>query len=214
MPVKVPDPPAEGPYPVATVCANVQAWAAQATNVDAIYDYKNKLAAIDTYLQRTSTEGRREVAIAMRTLEVRIGQLLPMEQGKRADLLPNRGEEVSISSQEKAQFRTMAAHPEVVQDVIDQSTDEHPASRRAVLQTIRGEVRAMPDGYRRSPQSSNDTRLGKCADGIASMVVTMEILAWETEDSILRDRLVRDLGNARAAISKSIKSLKEHGEQG
>jgi Fe-S-cluster formation regulator IscX/YfhJ len=71
----------------------------------------------------------------MRRLEARIGELLPREQGQRSDLLPNHGEEV-LNDRQKAEFRQMAAHPEIVEQVIAESTDDAPASRRKVMEAI------------------------------------------------------------------------------
>jgi hypothetical protein len=67
----------------------------------------------------------------MRRLEVRIGELLgDPRPGERTDLsFASDG----LTPNERHYFRTMAAHADVVEDVIAESTDEEPASRRRVL---------------------------------------------------------------------------------
>lgn len=120
-------------------CAAVEAWAEQCESVPELRDASNKLAAIDEYLSRTSTEGRARVAGAMRRLEVRIGTLLgPAHHGgdRRSDQV-HRDELDPLTKAHRHDFRQMAEHPEVVEDVIASSTDEHPASRRQVQEAIR-----------------------------------------------------------------------------
>lgn len=66
-------------------CMAIETWAAQCDSIPELKDWKNKLAAVDEYLARTSTEGRARVAATMRRLEVRIGELLgPPEEVKTA----------------------------------------------------------------------------------------------------------------------------------
>jgi hypothetical protein len=89
----IPEPPATNVFPaLRAVCVEVCAWANSTDDVDAINEAKHKLAAIDTYLELTSTSGRLEVAGAMRRLEVRIGALLgpPPKHG------PGRGLKTSV----------------------------------------------------------------------------------------------------------------------
>jgi hypothetical protein len=70
----------------------------------------------------------------MRRLEVRIGQLLgPASRGgdRKSDQV-NR-DELDLSPQERNSFRKMAEHPEIVDAVIAESSDDEPPSRRKVL---------------------------------------------------------------------------------
>lgn len=103
-------------------------------SVPELRDASNKLAAIDEHLSRTSTVGRNRVAAAMHRLEVRCGQLLPppAPPGRPAANAP-RAESSGLHPQREAEFRHMAAHPEIVEEVIAESTDEAPASRRKVI---------------------------------------------------------------------------------
>jgi hypothetical protein len=123
-------------------CAAIEAWAEACESVPELRDASNKLAAIDTYLERTSIEGRARTAAAMRRLEVRIGQLLgPAEKGRPSN--GNVPREQRLPGNRRHDFRQMAEHEDVVEEVIADSTDENPASRRKVTEAIRR--RRQPD---------------------------------------------------------------------
>jgi len=71
----------------------------------------------------------------MRRLEVRIGELLgPPEHGGRREA--GQVGHDQLDARERHDFRTMAAHADVVEDVIADSDDDHPATRRQVLDAI------------------------------------------------------------------------------
>lgn len=140
-------------------CLRVETWAESATSIPELRDAGNKLAAISEYLELTSTEGRARVAAAQRRIEVRIGQLLPSEQGRRTDReLPHRDEEVPLSPQQKADFRRMASDPDEVEAQIAASTDDAPASRRKVTEAIKN--KNAPATPRRSPLPEQADRAG------------------------------------------------------
>lgn len=152
----IPEPP-QAALDVFGQCQAIEAWAETVDDIGALRDTAAKLEAIDTYLSRTSTEGRAAVAATMRRLEVRIGELSPRRQGERTDLTSCEPQEV-LRPDERSRFRTMAEHRDVVEDVIANSTDERPATRNAVLQAIdikrarkehreqnRAELRALMD---------------------------------------------------------------------
>lgn len=88
----------------------------------------------------------------MRRLEVRIGQLLgPTSNGKRHDLEPSLAKEGSLNKNQRREFRQMAEHPEVIEEVIAESTDDKPASRRTVMQRRDGDCeRLQPSTVSRS----------------------------------------------------------------
>jgi hypothetical protein len=128
-------------------CAAVEAWAEQCESIPELRDATNRLAAIDEYLTRTSTEGRGRVAAAMRRLEVRIGQLLgpsPGPGGVNDHNREDRNRDVDLHSSTKSDFRAMAANEGLVEDVIAQSTDERPASRRSVTDRIKAAAKSNP----------------------------------------------------------------------
>jgi hypothetical protein len=120
-------------------CAAVEAWAEQCDSVPELRDASNKLAAIDEYLTRTSTEGRARVAAAMRRLEVRIGSVLgPAQHGGDRS-----GEQVvhdQLDPRQRHDFRRMAQNRDLVEDEIATSTDDQPASRRRVTDAIRNHL--------------------------------------------------------------------------
>lgn len=126
-------------------CSAVERWASDCQSIPELQDASNRLAAIDEYLARTSTEGRSRVAAAIRRLEVRIGQLLgpPMtrQEAGAARGVPREGH---LNKNQRRDFRQMAEHPEVVEDVIKESTDEKPASRRSVMQRLQDAAKKHP----------------------------------------------------------------------
>lgn len=133
-------------------CAAIEAWAEQCESVPELRDAGNKLAAIDEYLTRTSTEGRSRVAAAMRRIEVRIGDLLGPAVNPAGKSIPH---EESIPPNRRHEFRQMAAHPEIVEDEIARSTDEAPASRRKVIGAIKQQTKPQ-----RSPLADTAERAG------------------------------------------------------
>ena len=142
-------------------CARVEAWAEQSDSVPELRDAMNKLSAISEYLTLTSTEGVARVEAAKRRLEVRIGQVLgPPQQGRRVDLEPlPRAEEVPVPPTQRHEFRQMAAHPDVVEQVIAESTDDNPPSRRQVTEAIKAEKPPAPKP-RRTPLPEQAERAG------------------------------------------------------
>ena len=132
-------PTSPSPAQVESTCEKVETWAQKCDDIPTIKETADKLAAIDEYLARTSTAGRARVAAAQRRLEVRIGQLLPKRQGRRTDQLPNHGKEVDdgLDGRQRAEFRAMADDADTVEEVINGSTDDEPASRRKVVNGIK-----------------------------------------------------------------------------
>jgi hypothetical protein len=116
-------------------CLAVELWAEQTDDVAAIKDAGNKLAAIDEYLARTTSEGRGRIAAAQRRLEVRIGKLIgPASTGR-----PSAETSVAteLSKDERHAFRKLAEHEDKVEQALAESTDKRPASRRSVLNRIK-----------------------------------------------------------------------------
>lgn len=116
-------------------CAAVEAWAERCDSIPELRDASNRLAAIREYVERTSMEGRARVEAAMRRLEVRIGALLgPAKPGPRQSSIAT---EDSLSPDQRHEFRKMAEHPGVVDEVIADSDDASPPSRRKVMERVR-----------------------------------------------------------------------------
>lgn len=120
---------------VAEQCDMVERWAETCESIAELRDASNKLAAIDEYLHRTNIEGRGRLAATLRRLEVRIGALLGTSPG-RGRPTEKLHHDVNFSHQQRNQFRDMAEHSDIVEALAEQSTDEHPLSRRRVLQAI------------------------------------------------------------------------------
>lgn len=122
-------------------CAAIETWAEECGSVPELQDATHKLAAIDEYLLRTSSEGRGRVAAAMRRLEVRIGHLVgPPQTGRRTDLEPvERDRQVGwdLPKDRRSQFRQMAQHADVVEEEIARSTDDNPVTHRGVMRAVR-----------------------------------------------------------------------------
>lgn len=134
----LPSPQALSPADLADYGAQVVAWAEQIDDVAAVRDMSNKWAAITEYVRRTSREGIAEAEAALRRLEVRVGALLgpPPGPGRPAvngSTIPN----TDVERHAANDFRTLAEHPEIVEQVIAESSDSEPPSRRKVLQAIR-----------------------------------------------------------------------------
>lgn len=144
-------------------CTSIERWAQATDSIPEIRDATNRLAAIDEYLARTSTEGRSRVAAAMRRLEVRIGELLPAQQGQRTDLFPDKKKSHGIATTQRHEFRQMAAHPEAVEEAIAASDDEHPASRSKVMQAIKQPTPAKRDRTREAVDA-RDREIVRLAD--------------------------------------------------
>lgn len=118
-------------------CSAIEAWAETCESVADLHAAAAKLSAVDAYLTRTSIEGRGLVARSMRRLEFRIGNLLGPAEPVAG---PGRGKPSTttdgLSRDQRSDFRQMAEHPDVVEDVIAGSTDDAPASRRKVMAAI------------------------------------------------------------------------------
>lgn len=131
--ITVPDPQSLRPQELIDQCSAIEIWAAECDFVLALRKISSVLAAYDEYLAHTSTKGRARVAAARRRLEMRIGELLGAAVvGSHSSATQG----AALSADERRDFRQMAAHLEVVEKVIAESDDEHPASRRAVLRAV------------------------------------------------------------------------------
>lgn len=157
---------------VADQCRTIEVWAERCDSIDALRDADAKLAAIAEYVKRTDVQGRAKVVAARRRLEIRIGQLLgAREQGKRSDL-SLASEKSDLTPNERSQFRKLADHPDIVDAVIDDSTDATPASRRRVLDEI-GKAKHTPEpvDIREARERAEDDK--RAAARIVAAVATL-----------------------------------------
>lgn len=117
-------------------CEQIERWSETCESVAELRDVSNKLAAIDEYLHRTSNEGRGRVAATLRRLEVRIGRLLGKSPGAGRPSGGNLVHGQDFNDRQRHDFREMAEHADLVEQLAEQSTDDQPLSRRKVLQAI------------------------------------------------------------------------------
>ena len=114
----------------------VERWAASCDSVAELREASNRLAAVDEYLNRTSIEGRGRLAVALRRLEVRIGEVLGKAPSAGRPSGGNLVHGQDLSDRQRHDFRNMAEHADLVEALTEQSTDASPLSRRQVLQAI------------------------------------------------------------------------------
>jgi hypothetical protein len=159
-------------------CDSIERWAAECDSVPQLRDAGHKLAAIDEYLSRTTTEARARVAVAMRHLEARIGDLLgPAEHG--GDRRESKSTVTDLSKDQRSDFRLMAKHPDIVEEVIANSTDEEPASRRKVIEAIKTKT------AKQEPKAEKPRR--------APLPDSAQKAAWDYRKSVERlERIVED----------------------
>lgn len=140
----VPQPQAIGVVDLPSLCEQANAWVAHAEDVAEIRDNLNKFAAIDRYMELTGADQRKPVQATMRRFEARIGDLLGEAEMGSNQHSGGFDHDQTLSPKQRHEFRQMAAHRDVVEDVIDQSTDAAPASRRKVVDAIRQRTQRRP----------------------------------------------------------------------
>lgn len=202
-------------------CDAIDRWAGETDDVDALQAARAGLSAIDEYLLRTSVAGRARVQASLRQLEVRIGELLgPADlDGKRRNQHSelSTAVESSISKDERSAFRRMAAHRDVVDEVIAGSSDERPASRARVLRTI--DERTRGGGSYDGPPASQLARmfadrvgwLASTLDtfGVERLAEAVEALASEQRESLAAacDVLLGQLGEIRRRVAPGLRRV-------
>lgn len=139
------------------ICQQIETWATDTTDIGELHEAKAKLSAIDSYIAQTSIEGRSTVSATIRRLEVRIGEVIGAgsrggDRGNQHTGGKSTATDLPLSKDERSDFRNMAANADVVEDVIADSTDEQPASRRKVLDEIRHRNQPDPEPTSPSPR--------------------------------------------------------------
>lgn len=125
------------PAQIIEIATALVAWAEQSDDVAAVKDAAAKWAAMTEYVRRTSREGVAEAEAALILLETRVGQLIGAAV-VGAHSSASEGE--SLTPNARSQFRQMAAHRDVVERVIAESTDSNPPSRAKVLREIKAQT--------------------------------------------------------------------------
>lgn len=163
--------PATTPVPaLLDACEAVVAWADSCDDIGLVREVHDRMAAIAEYLARQ--DHARAAQTAMRRIEVRIGELLgpgagPGRPPGNSPHAANSG----LPNNRASEFRKMAAHPEVVEEVIADSTEQAPPSRSKVLDAIkqleqvakeakaeRDADKAWEDGLKKSENPAEDRR--------------------------------------------------------
>jgi hypothetical protein len=128
---------------VVNLCQSIEAQLPYVDDVGQLKDAAAKLRAIDEYLSVTNVEGRKAIVATIRHIDIRAGEVLGVGVVGR----PPQGEIVKgftiseLSNVEKRQLRLMAQHPDIVEQVIEESTDQRPASRLKVITAIKESVK-------------------------------------------------------------------------
>ncbi len=124
------------------VCASVVQWANECDDAETVLRAREAFRVVAEYLR--INDAAREGEAAMRYLEMRIGELAgpaamgrPTGDGKLPSLVTN-----DLHHGRLHDFRKMAAHPDVVEQVIAESSQQSPPSRNKVLNAIRELERA------------------------------------------------------------------------
>lgn len=121
--------------------ATLVEWAESVDDVSEVRDAAAKWGAITEYVRRASREGVADAVAVLRRLQQRVGELLPPAVvGSHHSVAIEGAEE--LSKDDRHDFRLMAEHPDIVEQVIAASTDTDPASRRKVIRAIRESVAA------------------------------------------------------------------------
>lgn len=129
---------------VLNLCQSIEAQLAEVNDVAMLKDAAAKLRAIDEYVALTSSEGRSAIAITVRRIEVRVGEVLGAAVEGRPSTESSVATEVSVlTKDERHDFRQMAAHPDIVEAEIAKSTDEKPVSRRQILHAIQAKKQEL-----------------------------------------------------------------------
>lgn len=123
------------------VCASVVQWANECDDAETVLRAREAFRVVAEYLR--INDAAREGEAAMRYLEMRIGELAGPAQPS------NQYTDTAVPSlvqhagrNRLHDFRKMAAHPEVVEQVIAESSQQSPPSRNKVLNAIRELERA------------------------------------------------------------------------
>lgn len=135
------------------VCASVVEWANQCDDAETVLRAREAFRVVAEYLR--INDAAREGEAAMRYLEMRIGELAgPAVMGRPSNERKLHSDVTfDLHHTHLNQFRKMAAHPDVVEQVIAESTQQSPPSRNKVLNAIRElervatEARAERDAF-------------------------------------------------------------------
>lgn len=123
------------PAELADYGGQVVAWAEQIEDVAEVREMSDKWAGIIEYARRKSKDGIAQAEAALRRLELRVSALTETAPVGRP---PETASAQAISDRnERSYLNQIREHPEIVERVIAESTDDSPPSRRKVITAIR-----------------------------------------------------------------------------
>lgn len=126
------------------VCASVVQWANDCDDVKTVLEALEVFGVVAEYLR--INDAAREGEAAMRYLEMRIGELAgPAVIGRPSSDGNVPHVEHNLHRTRLHEFRQMAQHPDVVEQVIVESSQESPPSRTKVLNAIKALGRAADE---------------------------------------------------------------------
>lgn len=148
--------PSSTPVPaLLDACEAVVMWAEECDDLPLVEDIYERMADVVRWLSRN--DHALAAQASLRRLEERIGQLLgPAEVGGDRgnqytggkSQIPHAEPATSLPPNRASEFRKIAAHPEVVDEVIAEATEDSPPSRRKVLEAIKSLEQAAKDAHR------------------------------------------------------------------
>lgn len=117
-------------------CEAVAAWADQCDDIGLVQEVYDRMAAVAEYLARQ--DHARSAQATLRRIELRIGELVgPAQHGGDRKTDQFASAQIDLAPRRIHEFRKMAANPDVVEQVIAESTDAAPPSRAKVLNAIK-----------------------------------------------------------------------------
>lgn len=118
---------------VQRICLDVIDRANDCDDLELVIATKDAFSAFAEYLRLH--DAAREGEATLRYLEVRVGELLGEAPGRGHKEMNTHA--YSFPPVRRQEFRQMAEHPDVVDDVINESTEQNPPSRAKVLNAIK-----------------------------------------------------------------------------
>lgn len=120
------------------LCRHIEQQLPTVTDVPSLEEAKARLAAIAEYVRSRSKSGLNQLSSTRLKVAARVGELLgdePPARGRPAQMGIAR-DPLALSKNLRRRSRTMAKHPEMIDEATAASSDEHPVSERKVLATV------------------------------------------------------------------------------
>lgn len=141
----LPEPALITPAQIPEYCRAVEAEALATDDSEVVEEIHARWSMITQYLVVKSQAGIAQAKATELRLIARIGDLSPPEQGRRTDRTTSTDTGGgSLSPNRMAEARHLAAHPDIVEDVIAEGTDEAPPTKAEVIRRIRERMTCPP----------------------------------------------------------------------